>query len=136
MRRLRLYAIIASALATLVAPASAQMNSHGAMHQSGHQAMMSQCGAMTSQSVGRQNIGGPQAMTSQCNAMMQEVMADPIVRKRMIAIMQTYLQKHPGSGYMMTPGMSNGNNMMQGGGNMMQGGGHMMQGGSQSTPSP
>ena len=136
MRRLLLSSIIASALATLAASASAQMNSSGAMHESGHQAMMSQCGAMTSQSVGRQSIGGPQAMTSQCNAMMQEVMADPIVRKRMTAIMQKYLQQHPGSGYMMTPGMSNSNNMRQSGGNMMQGSGHMMQAGSQSTPSP
>jgi hypothetical protein len=87
MRRLVQPFLVAGALALLAGPASAQMTMpKGAAHQ---------------------GTAGTQAMMSECSAMMQEVMADPVVRKRMMAIMHKHMQhmqQQAGHGSMMTPG--------------------------------
>ena len=94
MRRLVRFALLASVLALFAAPASAQMTiPKGAGHQTA---------PMTP------------AMMSTCSAMMQEVMADPIVRARMMAIMQKHMKQRAGHGSMMMPGMP-GANAMPGG---------------------
>ncbi len=72
-------------------------------------------------------------MASMCESMMKEMMADPIVRKRMNAIMQKHMSSMMGHG-MMQGGMMHGG-MMHGGamhGGAMHGGpmhGGTMQGG-------
>lgn len=53
------------------------------------------------------------AMMLQCSSMMQEVMADPVVRARMMAIMQKHMQRGA-QGSMMMPGMSGGMGMHNG----------------------
>ena len=94
MRRLVQSAFAAGTLALLVAPASAQM-------------------AMP-KDTGHQGAAGTQAMMAECGAMMQEVMADPVVRKRMMAIMQKHMQQRAGHGSMMQPGMMGGNALPSG----------------------
>lgn len=81
MNRVVPLSIIVGALAYLVAPASAQMtSSKGTTHSS---------------------AGAMQAMMPECSAMMKEFMADPIVQKRMMAIMQKHMKQHSGQGSMM-----------------------------------
>lgn len=53
------------------------------------------------------------AMMSQCSSMMQELMADPVVRAHMMAIMQKHMQR-AAQGPMMMPGMSGGSGMHNG----------------------
>jgi hypothetical protein len=87
-------ALAAGALALLAAPASAQMT--------------------LPKGAGHQGAAGTQAMMSQCSAMMQEVMADPMVRKRMMAIMQKRMGQRAGQHSMMMSGGLDGNRMQGG----------------------
>jgi hypothetical protein len=91
MKKLVQLSLALSAFALFAAPASAQMT--------------------MSKGAGHQTAGQMKAMMSECSAMMQEVMADPIVRKRMMAIMQQHMQ-HSGNASMM--GGMQGGNAMQG----------------------
>jgi hypothetical protein len=90
MKKLVQLSLALSAFALFAAPASAQMT--------------------MSKGAGHQTAGQMKAMMSECSAMMQEVMADPIVRKRMMAIMQKHMQ-HAGNASMMMGGMQGGNAM-------------------------
>jgi hypothetical protein len=81
MNRIVPFSTIVGALAFLVAPASAQMTpSKSATHASAAQM---------------------QAMMPACSGMMKEVMTDPVVQKRMMAIMQKHTMQHSGQGSMM-----------------------------------
>jgi hypothetical protein len=94
VRQLVQCASAVGALALLAAPASAQMT--------------------TPKGAGHQGAAGTEAMMSECSTMMQELMADPVVRKRMTVLMQKHMQQHAGQHSTMTPG-GPGADAMQGG---------------------